>query len=138
MKFWGYFKEPAFINFLQIVGYGLAVVCGLLAATNGLPNIITFQLGSVLSVVVGSMLVGGGIIGAWAVYQGLWALERIAIWITGLGYGALLIPTLGYALTPGKSTTSTIWLIVALEIAAIIDSMKRYRRIDWAYLDPAK
>lgn len=136
-RFFGYFKEPAFINALQAFGYSLAVVCGVLAAVGGLPNIITLQLGSVLSVIVGSMLIVGGIIGAFAVFKGLWWIERVAIWITGLGYVALLLPTLAYAMT-GNTTTSTIWLIVALEVAAILDSAKRYRRIDWAYLDPAK
>ena len=113
-------------------------MCGLLAGLGGLPNIITFQIGSVLSVIVGSMLVVGGIIGGYSVYRGLWGLERVAIWITGVGYAALLVPTLAFALIPGKAVTSTIWLIVALEVAAIVDAMKRYRRIDWAYLDPSK
>ena len=138
MKFLGYFKEPAFINLLQVVGYAIAVLCGLLAALGGLPNIITHQLGAVLSIIVGALLALGGTIGAFSVYRGIWGLERIAIWITCIGYVALLVPTLAFAVIPGKAVTSTIWLIVALEVAAIIDSMKRYRRIDWAYLDPSK
>jgi len=137
MKFIGYFKEPAFINFLQVVGYSMAVICGLLSMLGGVPNIITLQLGAVLSVIVGSMLVSGGLIGSFAVCRGLWWIERVALWITGLGYVALLIPTLAYAAN-GRTTTSTIWLIVALEITCIIDAFKRYRRIDWAYLDPSK
>ena len=136
-RFVGYFKEPAFINALQAMCYLFAGFCGFLAASGGVPHVITFQLGSVLSVIVGGMLMVGGLLGAWAVYRGLWGVEQISIWITGLGYGALLIPTIGFALL-GKAQTPTIWLIVALEFVAIIDSMKRYRRIDWAYLDPTK
>jgi Uncharacterized protein conserved in bacteria len=133
-----YFHEPWFINMLHIVGYTLAVGCGLLAAMGGIPNIITGQIGPVLSVVVGVLLVWGGLTGAWSVWRGLWGLEQIAIWIIGIGYVALLVPTLAFAVLPGKSVTSTIWLIVALEVQAILASAIRYRRIDWAYLDPAK
>jgi len=132
-----YFKAPWFINFLQVVGYTLAVGCGLLAALGGLPNIVTGQIGPVLSVIVGCLLMIGGLTGAWSVWRGLWGLEQVAIWITALGYIALLIPTFAFAVIPGR-TTSTIWLIVALEVQAILSSAIRYRRIDWAYLDPAK
>jgi hypothetical protein len=136
-KIFGYFKEPAFINALQALGYLLAVVCGLLAALGGIPTIITFQLGAVLSVIVGSMLVFGGSLGFFAVFKGLWWVERVVLWIIGLGYVALILPTLEYAIQ-GKASNSTIWLIAALEFASLIDCVKRYRRIDWAYLDPAK
>jgi len=132
----GYLREPWFINFLQIVGYVLAVGCGLLAALGGLPNIITGQIGPVLSVVVGGVMVASGSVGAWSVYKGWWGLEQVVLWTTGLGYLGLLIPTFAYAIMPGRS--STLWLIVALEVQAILAVMIRYRRIDWAYLDPAK
>ena len=135
-KITSYFHEPAFINLLQTIGYLVAVGCGFLAAMGGIPNIITFQLGNFLAVTVGTMLVVGGVTGALAVYMGIWALERIVIWLLSLGYVALLIPTFAYAVTPGRA--STLWLIVGLELQAIIAMMSRYRRIDWAYLDPAK
>ena len=130
-------REPAFINALQIAGYAIAATAGLLSSLGGLPNIVTGQIGPILAVSVGAALVAGGFTGSWAVISGAWWLERVALWITGVGYTALLIPTLFFAFQPGR-TTSTIWLIVALEVAAIIDTMKRYRRIDWAYLNPAK
>jgi len=130
-------REPWFINFLQIVGYVLAVACGLLAALGGIPNIITFQLGTFLSVVVGSVLAAAGAAGAFSVIKGYWGLEQVALWAQGLGYLALLIPTFAYALAPGR-TNSTLWLIVALEVQAITATAIRYRRIDWAYLDPTK
>lgn len=135
-KLSAYFREPWFINFLQVVGYTLAVICGLLAALGGLPNIVTGQIGPALSVIVGSMLVVGGVLGSYSVWRGYWGLEQFALWVTGLGYGALLIPTFAYAVMPHRS--STLWLIVALEVQAIIAVMIRYRRIDWAYLDPTK
>lgn len=130
-------REPAFINALQIAGYTIAATAGLLSSLGGLPNIVTGQIGPMLAVTVGTVLVVGGFTGSWAVISGAWWLERVALWVTGVGYTALLVPTLWFAFTPGR-TTSTIWLIVALEVAAIIDNMKRYRRIDWAYLNPAK
>lgn len=130
-------REPAFINALQIIGYAIAATAGLLAALGGLPSIVTGQIGPTLAVTVGAVLVVGGLVGAWAVISGAWWLERLALWVTGIGYVALAVPTLFFAFTPGRAN-STIWLIVALEAAAIIDNMKRYRRIDWAYLDPAR
>lgn len=137
MKLFQWFKEPWFINFLQFLGYVLAVFCGLLAASGGIPNIITFQIGPVLSVVVGTLLIVGGVVGAYSVWRGIWILEQITLWITGIGYAALLVPTFIFAVT-GKANNGSIWLVVALEIGCIIDNMKRYRRIDWAYLDPSK
>ena len=130
-------REPAFINALQITGYAIAALCGILSATGGIPNIVTGQIGPTLAVIVGGILVVGGFTGAWAVISGIWWLERVVLWVTGIGYAALLVPTLFFAFQPGRST-STIWLIVALEVVAILDNMKRYRRIDWAYLNPAK
>jgi len=137
MKFIGYFKEPAFVNALQTAGYCVAIAGGFLAATGGLPHIVTGQIGSVLATVIGSFLMVGGLAGAYAVYRGQWALEQAVIWIVGIQYFALFLATLTFALA-GKSQTSTIWLVVVLEVLAIIDCAKRYRRIDWAYLDPAK
>jgi hypothetical protein len=130
-------REPAFINALQILGYAIAATAGLLAAMGGLPTIVTGQIGPTLAVIVGIILVIGGLTGAWSVITGMWWLERAALWITGVGYVTLLVPTLFFAFTR-TTTTSTIWLIVALEVAAIIDNAKRYRRIDWAYLNPAR
>ena len=132
-----FIREPWFINLLQIVGYALAAVCGLLAALGGIPNIVTFQLGNFLAIVVGSMLTSAGAVGAYSVIKGYWGLEQAALWIIGIGYVGLLIPTVAYALAPGR-TNSTLWLIVALEVQAITATIIRYRRIDWAYLDPAK
>jgi hypothetical protein len=132
-----FIREPWFINLLQVIGYILGVGCGLLAALGGVPNIVTFQLGTFLAVVVGSVLVLAGILGSYSLVRGYWGLEQVALWAFGIGYVALLIPTVAYAVSPSRSN-STLWLIVALEIQAIIATMIRYRRVDWAYLDPAK
>jgi hypothetical protein len=132
-----FFKEPAFINFIQFLGYVLAGIAGFLAMIGGLPNLVTAQIGPVLSVAVGIVLVLGCILGSVAVATGHWWLERVALMVTGLGWVLLLVPTLFFAFR-GTATSSTIWLILALEIRVIFDEIKRYRRIDWAYLDPAK
>jgi uncharacterized membrane protein YhhN len=70
------------------------------------------------------------------VLLGNWWLERVALLITGLGWVLLLPATLTFALQ-GRGT-GTIWIIVALIFTAIGDVFKRYQRIRWAYLDPAK
>jgi hypothetical protein len=54
----------------------------------------------------------------------------------GLGWVLLLPAALFFALA-GRGS-SGIWLVVALVITALSDVFKRYRRIDWAYLDPAR
>jgi hypothetical protein len=129
-------REPRVINAVQIIAFSLAAGTGLLAALGGIPNLLTGTIGAVLSVAIGTILVIGGSIGAFAVIVGFWWMERIALLITGLSYALLLFVTLWFAFT--RSSSSTIWLIVQLEILAICDNIKRYRRIDWAYLDPTR
>ena len=130
-------REPAFINALQISSYMFAIACGLLAATGGMPTIVTGQIGPVLSVTVGTVLIISGAAGASSVLAGIWWVERNALVLGIIGYCALLVPTLYFAFS-GRAANSTIWLIVLLELQAIIASAIRYRRIDWAYLNPAK
>lgn len=129
-------REPAAINAAQVIAYVMAGAAGLLAASGGIPNILTLTIGPVLSVAVGAVLVVGGIIGAAAVLTGHWWLERVALLITGLGWVLLLPASLFFAFS-GRGT-SAIWLVVALVITALSDVFKRYKRIDWAYLDPAR
>jgi hypothetical protein len=130
------FREPAVINAAQIVGNLLAAGCGLMAALGGFPTIVTGQIGPVLSVGVGSVLLFGGLLGAVTVAIGMWWLERVALLIVGLGWFLLLPATLSFAMA-GRSTGG-IWLVAALLVAALCDVFKRYRRIDWAYLDPTR
>jgi hypothetical protein len=129
-------REPTGINMAQLLAYIMAGAAGLLAAVGGAPTFVQGTIGPVLSVAVGSVLALGGIIGAVAIIFGHWWLERIALLITGLGWVLLLPAALFFAFS-GRST-SGIWLVVALVIVALSDCFKRYKRIDWAYLDPTK
>lgn len=130
------FREPAVINAAQVITNFAAATSGMLAAMGASPNVITGQIGPLLALGVGSILVLGGLLGAITVLLGMWWLERVALLIMGLGWVMLLPATLTFALQ-GRGT-GTIWIIVALIFAAIGDIFKRYRRIDWAYLDPTK
>lgn len=129
-------REPVMINATQIIGNIAAGVSGLLAAIGAMPTLITGTIGPVLSVGVGTILLIGGALGTVTVFLGMWWLERVALLITGLGWVLLLPATLAFAFS-GRGT-GTIWLIVALILTAVGDVTKRYMRIDWAYLDPAK
>jgi hypothetical protein len=131
------FREPKAINGAQVVTNFVAAIAGALAASGGLSAIVTGQIGPMLALVVGSILVIGGLTGAIAVLLGYWWLERVALLITGLGWVLLLPATLSYAFS-GRPTSAAIWLIVALLFAALGDIFKRYLRIHWAYLDPRR
>lgn len=128
------FREPKAINGAQVITNFMAAFSGFMASTGAFPIIVTGQIGPMLSVVVGVILMVGGVTGGVAVLGGLWWLERVALLITGLGWALLLPACLTYAFT--AATTYQIWLIIALLIAALGDIFKRYLRIQWAYLDP--
>jgi hypothetical protein len=130
-------REPRVINAVQIIAYALAAGFGFLAALGGIPIILNGTVGSVIAVGVGALLVIGGAVGAVAVCVGFWGLERIGLLVSGLGYVLMLFVTAWFAFT-GRASTSTIWLIVGLEIHAICACIIRFRRIDWAYLDPTR
>jgi hypothetical protein len=127
--------EPAAINAAQFLANVAAAGSGLLAMVGGLPTLLTAQIGAVLSVLVGSILLVGGTMGALSVLTGTWWLERIALLIVAVGWVSLLPAVISRAATGG---TSAIWLVVALLAVALADIFKRYRRIDWAYLDPTR
>lgn len=131
------FREPKAINGAQVVTNLVAAIAGALAATGSLSTIVTGQIGPILAVIVGTILVIGGLLGAISVLFGNWWLERVALLITGLGWVLLLPAALSFAFS-GKATSGAIWLIVALLFAALGDIFKRYLRIQWAYLDPRK
>jgi len=131
-----WFREPSAINAAQTVAYIIAAAAGTMAAIGALaPVFVTTTIGPVIVTLVGVTLAVGGTIGALSVARGLWWLERIALIITGCGWAMLLVPAIYYAAT---THTSAIWLILALVVTALCDVFKRYRRIDWAYLDPSK
>lgn len=127
------FREPAVINGAQIIGNLAAAFTGALAAIGGFPVLVTGTIGPVLAVGVGCVLFIGGILGAATVLTGTWWLERVALLIMGLGW-ALLLPACLFAVM----RNSAVWLVVALILTALGDVVKRYKRIEWAYLDPAR
>jgi hypothetical protein len=128
------FKEPALISAAQVAGNLAAASAGFLAALGGLPTLVTGTIGPVLAVGVGSVLVAGGVLGAVTVIFGAWWLERVALLIIGLGW-LLLLPA---SLATAARGSSAVWLVVALVLTALADVFKRYKRIQWAYLDPAR
>lgn len=130
------FREPAVINAAQVLGNLLAAGCGAMAMAGGFPTVVTGTIGPVLAVGVGAVLVIGGLLGAITVLIGMWWLERVALLVVGLGWFLLLPAALTFAASP--RSTGQIWLVVALLVAALCDVFKRYRRIDWAYLDPTR
>jgi hypothetical protein len=131
------FREPKAINAAQFVTYAAAAISGAVAAWGGLPIIVTGQIGPILAASVGSVLLIGGVLGAFAVLFGNWWLERVALLITGVGWLMLMPATFSFAFS-GKASSYTIWLIIALLFAALGDIVKRYLRIQWAYLDPQR
>jgi Na+/phosphate symporter len=136
-RFKSMFREPSVINAAQVGTNLAAASAGLLAAAGGSPTLITGQIGPVLSVVVGLTLVLGGVLGTVTVLMGNWWLERVALLVMALGWAMILPACLGVVFS-GRPNTSGVWLVVALIFAALGDVFKRYKRIEWAYLDPAK
>lgn len=128
--------EPAAINAAQLLANVAAASSGLLAVMGGMPTLLTNQIGAVMAVAVGSILLVGGTMGAVAVATGAWWLERIALLIVAVGWVAVMPAAVSFA-TSGRSSGS-VWLVVALLVVALTDIFKRYRRIDWAYLDPTR
>lgn len=128
--------EPAAINAAQFLANVSAAGAGLLAVLGGMPSLLTAQIGPVMAVAVGGILLVGGSVGALAVLTGTWWLERISLLIVAVGWVAVLPAALSFAGSPKSS--GSIWLVVALLFVALADIFKRYRRIDWAYLDPTR
>lgn len=129
-------REPSAINTAQMLIYIIAAGAGLMAALGVVsPAFMTSTIGPVVIATVGYTLTVAGITGAIAVLRGLWWLECIALMVMGLGWVMLLPPAVYYAFT---THTSAIWLIVALVVTALLSAFIRFRRIDWAYLDPSK
>ncbi|WP_104116974.1 hypothetical protein [Arthrobacter sp. B1805] len=116
----------------QVGTFLFAAAAGIVAVAGGFPFLLTEALGPV-AILVGGILGVGGAIGAFACLRGLWWLERIALLLVGLGW-ALLVPSLLYV--PLRALLRGFFLI--LVAIALLDIYKRYRRIDWAYLDPTK
>jgi hypothetical protein len=128
-------REPSAINAAQILQYTVAVFAGTMAAFGvSSPVFMTNTIGPKLILAVGIVLAVGGLTGATAVITGMWWLERIALFIVGTGWIMLLPAAVFFAAT---GSNSAIWLVMVLVVWALCDVFKRYRRIDWAYLDPS-
>jgi hypothetical protein len=135
---WYLLKEPAVLTAAQIFTNVIAMVAGILTLTGSIPYIASTAntAGPIFGVVLGSILTLGGALGTVTVLTGTWWLERVALLITGLGWVLLMPVTIAFALAPGGSAAR--WLIFLMLLTSVLDIFKRYRRIDWAYLDPTK
>lgn len=128
--------EPVVITGAQIVTNLISAFAGFLAIAGGLPYLLNGTVGPIFAVLIGSTLMIGGLIGTIAVLNGHWWMERIGLLVLGLGWVLILPAATAFALNP--IGTPIRWLIVALILTAVGDVFKRYRRIDWAYLDPTR
>lgn len=128
--------EPWAINAAQITQYTLAMFFGFMAALGAAtPQFLSTTIGRGMITAVGILWIIGGAIGAYSVARGRWGTERVALWIVGLAF-TLLLPAATYYSFTGRSPA--IWIVLGLVVWALLDIFKRYRRIDWAYLDPTK
>lgn len=129
-------SEPRGINTAQVILYGIAAAAGVAAAIGAMTPLFTSTtVGPWIIIAVGVFLGIGGTTGVVAVVAGMWWLECVALIITGVGWAMLVPPALYFAFT---THNSAIWLVIALLGAVLCDVYKRYRRIDWAYLDPTR
>ena len=129
-------SEPRGINVAQIILYAVGAVAGVAAVIGALSPLFTSTtVGPWVIVLSGAFLAVGGVTGTVGVVTGMWWLECIALVACGVGWGALVPPAVFYAVT---TRNSAIWLVIALLTAVLCDVYKRYRRIDWAYLDPTR
>jgi hypothetical protein len=135
-RLFSWVHEPWAINAAQIFQFALSILFGFMAAMGAAtPQFIANTITRPLIIAVGVLWIIGGALGAYAVARGKWGWERVALWITGLAFFMLLPAAVYYSFT-GKSPA--IWIVLGLIVWALLDIFKRYRRIDWAYLDPAK
>lgn len=131
MRSW--FREPWVINAAQCGVYAMVFIGGMLTALGGLPNLVTGTIGQTMAVMVGVVLAIGGTVGVSAVIAGHWWIERIALLIVAIGWFALLPATFFYV-----QRNTSVWLVITLIVGSLLSIYIRYRRIDWAYLNPAK
>ncbi|WPM94346.1 membrane protein [Arthrobacter phage Cupello] len=129
----GRLAEPRWITGLQIVSYLAAGAAGALVVFAAFPFLFMGILSPWLAVSVGLVLWVGGAIGVASCLRGVWWLERVALLLVGLGWLLLTPSVIAAGIHPLVR-----WFILLLIVVAVVDCAKRYRRIDWAYLDPTK
>lgn len=124
--------EPAVITGLQIVSHFLAAAAGGLVVVGAFPYLFR-GISPLVAFAVGVVLVVGGMIGVGSCWRGVWWLERVALLLVGLGW-LLLVPSV---VAVSLHIMLKLFIFIMLGVA-LLDVGKRYRRIDWAYLDPTK
>ncbi|QGH74508.1 membrane protein [Arthrobacter phage Kuleana] len=124
--------EPAAITALQIGSHFLAACAGALVILGAFPYLFS-GISPAVAFCVGLVLMAGGVLGVGACYRGVWWVERVALVLVGLGW-LLLVPSV-VAVDLHVMFKAFIFIMLAV---ALFDVGKRYRRIDWAYLDPTK
>lgn len=129
----GRLAEPRYITALQIISYLAAGAAGALVVFAAFPFLFRGVLSPWMAVAVGVVLWAGGGIGVGSCLRGVWWLERVALLLVGLGW-LLLLPSVFAA---GMNSLIR-GFVILLIVVAVVDCAKRYRRIDWAYLDPTK
>lgn len=129
----GHLAEPRYITAFQIVSYCAAAAAGALVVFAAFPYLFVGVLSPLMAFAVGVVLAGGGVVGVVSCWRGVWWLERVALLLTGLGWALLVPSVLAAHLHPLVRA-----FIILLIGVAVVDCGKRYRRIDWAYLDPTK
>jgi len=126
--------EPAMITALQVGSYIASGAAGALVVFGALPYIFIGAVSPWIAFVIGTVLFLGSTVGAVSCFKGVWWLERVALLLVGLGWVLLVPSVVSVDRLPDLVKT----FIVLLIAVAIFDIGKRYRRIDWAYLDPTK
>lgn len=132
LRIWGRLEEPQVVTAVQILTFLVASAAGVVAVAGGFPYSLTHAIGA-LAFAVGAILLLGGLLGAVSCWKGVWWLERIALLLCGLGW-VMFVPALFYV--PLRLELRTFFILLVCTV--IFDIIKRYRRIDWAYLDPTK
>lgn len=132
---WGRLEQPAALTAAQVGTNIVAAGAGVVAASGGFPHLLHGTVGPYIAVAIGAVLILGGLVGAAAVLRGLWWLERVALLTVGLGWVLMFPAAITYANDVFRGAP---WLVLLLLLIALGDVFKRYRRIDWAYLDPTR
>ena len=123
--------EPALVTALQLASHTVAVVLGMVLIGTE-PVGVTKVLGETLTYLTGAALIFGGATAAAACYAGQWWLERVGLVAAVTGY--LMLAPVVIVTQPMAPALRT--LFAAAMLIAVLDALKRYHAIRWAYLDP--
>lgn len=124
--------EPALVTALQLASHTVAVVLGMVLIGTE-PVGVTKVLGTTLTYATGAALIFGGATGAAACYAGAWWLERVGL--IGAITGYMMLAPVVIVTQPMAAALRVLFAMSML--IAVLDALKRYHSIRWAYLDPA-